>query len=216
MPRRDPKAHRTEDRQRTVPHRIKPPPSQISADLSRQRAREPKAPTLPAGPPTFGRRQAAGSFSHAGVRGTGPRACRDSRSAGSAAALEARSRVTVRCPTARPPQSTDETLPTRQHRNLIRRAAGRGRSGQVSQVRAPGGGFRTESVRATSARRDRRCWLPSRARTPGASLTPRSRDVLLIARTTGGGGRVGPPHRRRTGPPPVRAARELGRSPGAG
>jgi len=33
------------------PHRIRPPPSQVSADLSRQRAREPKAPTAHRRPP---------------------------------------------------------------------------------------------------------------------------------------------------------------------
>lgn len=39
-----PKADETDDEQRT-PHRIRPPPSQVTADLPRQRAREPKAPT---------------------------------------------------------------------------------------------------------------------------------------------------------------------------
>ena len=43
-PRRGPKADETDDEQRT-PHRIRPPPPQVTADLPRQRAREPKAPT---------------------------------------------------------------------------------------------------------------------------------------------------------------------------
>ena len=58
MPRRGPKADQTADEQRPHPHRIKPPRSQTAADLSRQRAREPKAPPRPPASPRRARRGA--------------------------------------------------------------------------------------------------------------------------------------------------------------
>ena len=171
-PRRGPKADKTEDEQRT-PHRIRPPPSQVTADFPRQRARKPKAPTPHRPPPA--------------VASAIPRC------------------VFHAHPTTY--ASLHESSRTAQHRNLMRRAAGRGRSGDPAQLRTgpplPGpDGSRSPSCPSSSVRRG-----------------------SVIAGTTGASGRGGPRSRRpmadsrrprvpptldsaRSAQPPARAARQ--------
>ena len=98
------------------PHRIKPPRSQTIADLSRQRARWPKAPPQDASLPAT-----------SASTGTPPVESR-------AAALQtgARPPSVPRWPSPRPHR---HPVPPRQHRNLMRRAAGRGRSEPAVELR---------------------------------------------------------------------------------
>ena len=95
-----------------IPHRITPPGCETVADLSRQRARAPKA-SPPPGTPAPGRQ-----------------ACRDSAPPRRPHRPEGQS--TPRWFAARPHRGS---RPACQHRNLIRRAAGRCRSGDVRERR---------------------------------------------------------------------------------
>jgi hypothetical protein len=165
------------------PHRIKPPRSQTIADLSRQRARWPKAPPQAASLPTTSASPSTPRVeSRAAALQTGTRhlRCHDGRHHGSTA---------IRCVT--PAQESHEA---------------RCRAGPLGACRGTPcgfGGFSTWSVPAASRIRGPLSRLLTCGHPRGmctACTRPRS---SLIAGTTGAGGRGGP-RRHRTVPGPRR------------